>query len=96
MNYVIGTFAAAPMTLGAMAEFLAWHGKDATKALYAAGQANTDAFVIETNKQLVAAGLPMRVDSLTTVGRHHIGKKKAAAASGGGWSCSCRALRPVL
>jgi glutamate-1-semialdehyde 2,1-aminomutase len=79
VNYVIGTFAAAPITLGAMAEFLAWHAKPETHALYAAGQANTDAFILDTNAALIAASLPMRVDSLTTVwtvlfnqpGRYH-------------------------
>jgi len=79
VNYVIGTFAAAPITLGAMAEFLAWHANPATTALYAAGQANTDKFVLDTNAALIAAKLPIRVDSLTTVwtvlfnqpGRYH-------------------------
>jgi glutamate-1-semialdehyde 2,1-aminomutase len=35
VNYVIGTFAAAPITLGAMAEFLKWQARPQTISLYA-------------------------------------------------------------
>lgn len=79
VNYVIGTFSAAPITLGAMAEFLDWQAKPETHALYASAQAATDKFIMETNQLLVEEKLPMRVDSLTTVwtvlfkqpGRYH-------------------------
>jgi glutamate-1-semialdehyde 2,1-aminomutase len=79
VNYVVGTFAAAPITLGAMAEFLKWQAKPETALLYASAGNNTDAFIRETNEAFVEAKLPMRVDSLTTVwtvlfkqpGRYH-------------------------
>lgn len=79
VNYVIGTFSAAPITLGAMAEFLEWQAKDSTAALYKAGQEKTDKFILDTNDAFITANLPMRVDSLTTVwtvlfkqpGRYH-------------------------
>lgn len=79
VNYVIGTFSAAPITLGAMAEFLAWQAKDSTVALYKSAQERTDKFILESNDAFIAADLPMRVDSLTTVwtvlfkqpGRYH-------------------------
>ena len=77
--YVIGTFSAAPITLGAMAEFLLWVEKPSTKALYAEKERKTDNWVLDLNKAFVGEQLPMRVDSLTTVwtvlfsqpGRYH-------------------------
>ncbi|KAJ1460855.1 pyridoxal phosphate-dependent transferase [Pelagophyceae sp. CCMP2097] len=77
--YVIGTFAAAPLTLATMAEFLSWNSKPETHLLYAAATQRTDAWVHDVNKALSAESLPMRVDNLTTVwtvlftqpGRYH-------------------------
>jgi len=77
VNYIIGTFSAAPMTLGAMAEFLEWNAEN--KALYEKGQTKTEEFILSCNKEFIDQGLPMRVDHLTTVwtvlfsqpGRYH-------------------------
>ena len=56
--YVIGTFAASPVTLGAMAAFLAWVTSPAAQAAYAAGTAKTKEWVLGTNKELIQAGCP--------------------------------------
>mmetsp|Transcript_29245 Transcript_29245/g.78503 ORF Transcript_29245/g.78503 Transcript_29245/m.78503 type:complete len:419 (+) Transcript_29245:355-1611(+) len=77
VNYIIGTFSAAPMTLGAMSAFLEWNKE--SKGLYENGQKKTDEFIESCNKEFIDRGLPMRVDSLTTVwtvlfsqpGRYH-------------------------
>jgi len=79
VNYVIGTFAAAPLTLGAMAEFLDWQALPATKQLYRDAGDRVDNFIVSTNLAFKAAQLPLRVDALTTVwtvlfeqpGRYH-------------------------
>merc|ERR1712216_124125 len=79
VNYVIGTFSAAPITLGAMAEFLEWQDKPETTALYQSAGDKVKEFITTTNEALIANNLPMRVDSLTTVwtvlfkqpGRYH-------------------------
>jgi glutamate-1-semialdehyde 2,1-aminomutase len=79
VNYVIGTFAAAPLTLGAMAEFLDWQALPSTKQLYVDAGDRVDHFIVTTNLAFKAAKLPLRVDSLTTVwtvlfeqpGRYH-------------------------
>jgi glutamate-1-semialdehyde 2,1-aminomutase len=77
--YVIGTFSAAPLTLGCMHAFLKWvQSKDATTA-YADAARLTDDFITKGNKALVAAGFPLRLQNLTTVwtvlfttpGRYH-------------------------
>ena len=77
--FVIGTFAAAPLTLGPMAAFLEWvTGEQAAAAYRAAAEATTD-WVDDTNAKLAAAGYPVRVDHLATVwtcvftrpGRYH-------------------------
>lgn len=59
MNYVIGTFAAAPLTLGAMAEFLAWQAQPSTKQLYADAGNRVDDFIINTNKAFKVRLLPV-------------------------------------
>ena len=79
--YVIGTFSAAPITVGTVAEFLDWHAQPSTAQLYPAMTARTDAWVMETNRALASLtpAVPLRVDSLTTVwtvlfkqpGRYH-------------------------
>jgi len=79
VNYIIGTFSAAPLTLGAMAEFLEWHAKPATVQLYKTAERSVQEFVRTTNELFIDQDLPMRVDSLTTVwtvlfktpGRYH-------------------------
>jgi len=77
--YVIGTFSAAPLTLGCVAAFLEWVRSDKGKRMYADAQASTDDFITRTNKALIAEGLPLRLQNLTTVwtvlftcpGRYH-------------------------
>lgn len=77
--YVIGTFSAAPLTLGCMAAFLKWVRSPDADAAYAQGQQHTDHFVTRINETLVKEGLPLRVQNLTTVwtvlfttpGRYH-------------------------
>lgn len=77
--YVIGTFAAAPLTLGCMAAFLEWVASDDAAKAYADAQRLTDDFITRGNKALVAAGFPLRLQNLTTVwtvlfttpGRYH-------------------------
>jgi len=77
--YVIGTFSAAPLTLGCIAAFLEWLQSDAGKKEYATAQTATDDFITRTNKALIAEGLPLRLQNLTTVwtvlftcpGRYH-------------------------
>jgi glutamate-1-semialdehyde 2,1-aminomutase len=79
VNYVIGTFSAAPITLGAMAEFLDWQAKPETAVLYKSAMDATESFIQSTNDAFIQADLPIRVDSLTTVwtvlfkqpGRYH-------------------------
>lgn len=77
--YVIGTFSAAPLTLGCMHAFLKWaQSKEAATAYAEAGRL-TDDFITKGNKALVAAGFPLRLQNLTTVwtvlfttaGRYH-------------------------
>ena len=54
VNYIIGTFSAAPMTLGAMAEFLEWNAEN--KALYEKGQTKTEEFILSCNKEFIEQG----------------------------------------
>ena len=63
---VIGTFAAAPLTLGAMCAFLEWVRTPEAAAQYAAIATKTDEWVMETNGKLSAGGYPVRVDHLAT------------------------------
>jgi len=78
-SYVIGTFAAAPMTLGPMGAFLDWVTTDEAREAYRMGTKRTSDWVLDTNEKFVAAGYPIRVDHLTTVwtvlftrpGRYH-------------------------
>lgn len=67
VSYVIGTFAAAPSTLGPMAAFLEWVTSKEAAAAYAEGTRNTSQWVRDTNNKLIAEGFPLRVDHLTTV-----------------------------
>lgn len=65
--YVLGTFAAHPVVMGAMQEFLRWVVLPDTAELYAAAQQRCAAWVQETNQQLMQAALPLRVVHLATV-----------------------------
>ena len=65
--YVIGTFAAHPVVMGAMNEFLRWVGQPATATLYDEANQRCAQWVHSTNHQLVEASLPLRVVHLATV-----------------------------
>jgi len=77
--YVIGTFSAAPLTLGCMGAFLRWVRSREGQGEYETAQRLTDDFVTRINKELIDEGLPLRVQNLTTVwtvlftcpGRYH-------------------------
>lgn len=77
--YVIGTFAAHPVVMSTMGQFLTWVETDEAAALYTSVQARVDAWVGETNAALEGAELPLRVASYGTVwtilfltpGRYH-------------------------
>jgi glutamate-1-semialdehyde 2,1-aminomutase len=79
VNYVIGTFSAAPIVLATMAEFLKWLNRPETNQLYQIANNLTASFVKETNINLIRENMPLRVDALTTVwtvlfkqpGRYH-------------------------
>jgi glutamate-1-semialdehyde 2,1-aminomutase len=65
--YVIGTFSAHPLVMGAMNEFLKWLVQPATAGLYEEAQHRCNNWVHMTNQQLAEACLPLRVVNLATV-----------------------------
>ena len=65
--YVIGTFSAHPVVMGAMNEFLRWIGQPPAAELYAAAKAKCEAWVRSTNESLNELSLPVRVMNLGTV-----------------------------
>ncbi len=65
--YVIGTFSAHPVVMGAMNEFLRWVIQPATAQLYDEANQRCAPWVDATNHQLVALSLPLRVVHLATV-----------------------------
>jgi glutamate-1-semialdehyde 2,1-aminomutase len=65
--YVIGTFAAHPVVMGAMNEFLRWVVQPATAQLYDEAHQRCAQWVHSTNHKLVEASLPLRVVHLATV-----------------------------
>ena len=65
--YVIGTFSAHPVVMGAMHEFLRWVVQPATAKLYDEAHDRCTQWVHATNQQLVALALPLRVVHLATV-----------------------------
>jgi len=65
--YVIGTFAAHPVVMGAMHEFLRWAVQPATATLYDEAHQECAQWVHATNHKLVEASLPLRVVHLATV-----------------------------
>jgi glutamate-1-semialdehyde 2,1-aminomutase len=77
--YVIGTFSAHPVVMGAMNEFLRWVVEPATADLYREMNDRCADWVEETNRRLAIEGLPLRVVHLGTVwtvlftepGRYH-------------------------
>jgi glutamate-1-semialdehyde 2,1-aminomutase len=79
LAYVIGTFSAHPVVMGAMNEFLHWASRPETADLYALANQRTQEWADETNGALRAAQLPLRVVHLGTIwtlefsapGRYH-------------------------
>ena len=65
--YVIGTFSAHPVVMGAMNEFLKWlTGPQAAQA-YETANRRCAAWARETNQKLAEASLPVRVMQLATI-----------------------------
>ena len=65
--YVVGTFSAHPLVMGAMNEFLRWLVQPSTAQLYREGNQRCDDWVRTTNRELVESSLPIRVMNLATV-----------------------------
>jgi glutamate-1-semialdehyde 2,1-aminomutase len=65
--YVIGTFSAHPMVMGAMNEFLRWVMQPATAMLYDDANHQCAAWVQSTNEHLADLSLPLRMMQLGTV-----------------------------
>jgi len=67
LAYVIGTFSAHPLVMGAMNEFLRWVTQPATARLYDEAQRRCEQWVHATNQKLAESSLPLRVVHLATV-----------------------------
>jgi glutamate-1-semialdehyde 2,1-aminomutase len=67
MAYVVGTFAAHPLTMGAMAEFLKWISTPAAVAELQTLNVRTARWASETSRALQLAGLPVTVTSLGSI-----------------------------
>src|SRR5712692_10659887 len=65
--YVIGTFSAHPLVMGAMNEFLRWVVQADAAQLYDQANHRCEEWVHSTNKQLAESALPLRVVHLATV-----------------------------
>ncbi|NOT54461.1 MAG: aminotransferase class III-fold pyridoxal phosphate-dependent enzyme, partial [Deltaproteobacteria bacterium] len=65
--YVIGTFSAHPLVMGAMNEFLRWATQADTAHVYDTAQQRCARWVQATNQQLAASALPLRVVHFGTV-----------------------------
>ena len=65
--YVVGTFSAHPLVMGAMREFLEWATAPGAQAAYDEANARCSAWVHATNQRFADAGLPIRVMNLGTV-----------------------------
>ena len=65
--YVIGTFSAHPVVMGAMNEFLKWVTDTSTPPLYDEMNRRCAEWALTTNRRLARAGLPVRVMTLGTV-----------------------------
>src|SRR5262249_48148398 len=79
MAYVVGTFSAHPVVMGAMHEFLRWVVEPKTALQYEEMNERCAQWARETNMRLGAAGLPVQVVNLASVwtvrftepGRYH-------------------------
>jgi glutamate-1-semialdehyde 2,1-aminomutase len=67
MAYVVGTFSAHPLVMGAMNEFLRWVDQPATEEQYRTANARCTEWVRTTNQKLADLSLPVRVLNLGTV-----------------------------
>jgi glutamate-1-semialdehyde 2,1-aminomutase len=67
MAYIVGTFSAHPLVMGAMNEFLRWATEPDSPRRYEDANARCSAWVSATNRSLTGAGLPLRVVNLGTV-----------------------------
>jgi glutamate-1-semialdehyde 2,1-aminomutase len=65
--YVVGTFSAHPLVMGAMNQFLRWVVQPSTARLYQEANLQCDAWVRSTNEELSESSLPIRVVNLATV-----------------------------
>ena len=65
--YVVGTFSAHPLVMGAMNEFLKWVVTPQAAELYQTANSRCEAWARTTNQALVERDLPIRVVHLTTV-----------------------------
>ncbi|MGE0679470.1 MAG: aminotransferase class III-fold pyridoxal phosphate-dependent enzyme [Candidatus Binatia bacterium] len=65
--YVIGTFSAHPLVMGAMNEFLRWVTQSETARLYDEAKHRCEGWAHSTNQKLAELALPLRVVYLATV-----------------------------
>ncbi|MGH7963639.1 MAG: aminotransferase class III-fold pyridoxal phosphate-dependent enzyme [Candidatus Binatia bacterium] len=65
--YVIGTFSAHPLVMGAMNEFLQWVVQPAAAQLYTEALRRCEQWVQATNQRLIELSLPLRVVHFGTV-----------------------------
>ncbi len=65
--YVIGTFSAHPLVMGAMNEFLKWLVQPATASLYIEAKRRCEQWVRSTNESLGKLSLPVRVINFATI-----------------------------
>lgn len=65
--YVIGTFSAHPLVMGAMNEFLRWVVQPQTAQRYEEAQQLCERWVRSTNQQLATRSLPLRIMHFATV-----------------------------
>lgn len=65
--YVIGTFSAHPVVMGAMNEFLHWLLRPVTPELYTEAQRRCAQWVRSTNESLSQLALPVRVMNFATI-----------------------------
>ena len=65
--YVIGTFSAHPVVMGAMNEFLHWLLRPVTSELYTEAQRRCGQWVRSTNEALSQSALPVRVMNFATI-----------------------------
>lgn len=65
--YVIGTFSAHPVVMGAMNEFLKWLVQPATAELYVEAKRRCEQWVRSTNETMGKLSLPVRVMNFATI-----------------------------